>query len=261
METPAYTVSELMACVFSRDMQDGERGGIPGVRSEVPLASAGLAVRHHAPNATIFSPSGPVAAEQLVMTGTTTDYERTTGVASMIALDEIFDLIHRGTFDWWFAGGMQIDQYGNINLVGIGDWKRPKLRGPGTAGIASENFVGRILVWINEHSPRMFVKKVDFVSCAGHGPHDRKALGLRGGGPYLVVSPLAVLDFEKKSGRMRLRSVHPGVTVKQVQENTDFELIIPENVPTTPPPSDEEITILRKQVDPLGILREEELYG
>ena len=88
------------------------------------------------------------------------------------------------------------------------------------------------------------------------GGDERERLGL-GGGPELVVTNLAVLDFEPESKAMRLRSVHPGVTVEQVREATGFELIVPGEVPETPPPTPEQVRLLREEIDPDGMCKRE----
>ena len=104
---------------------------------------------------------------------------------------------------------------------------------------------------------RRFVEKLDYLSAIGFGdgPDFRKKWGLPGGGPRWCVTPLAIMDFEEEIKKMRLKSVHPGVSVGQVVENTGFELILPEKVPTTEPPTSEEHNILRTRVDPNGLLR------
>ena len=116
--------------------------------------------------------------------------------------------------------------YGNANNSIIGDdYHRPKVRLPGTAGLGDMGSLGkRLFYWNPNHSPRSLVEKVDFRSAAGYlgGGDEREQLGLTGG-PEIVVTNLAVLDFHPESKRMRLRSVHPGTTVEQVQEATGFE--------------------------------------
>ena len=97
--------------------------------------------------------------------------------------------------------------------------------------------------------------KVDFLTTPGYltGPGAREEAGLPPGtGPVRVVSTLALLDFEEESKRMRLLATHPGVTVEQVIENTGFELIIPDEVKQNEPPTQEELRILREEVDPEG---------
>ena len=143
---------------------------------------------------------------------------------------------------------MQIDPYGGLNLVSIGEWSRPKVRGPGTIGLAFLPRAKNIFIWTHSHSRRVFVEKLDFYSSRGHrGP---KIFN----GPRLVVTNLCTMDFDDKNGWMRLRSVHPGVSINDVIENTGFKLIIPEDVPETKPPTDEELEVLRS-IDEYGILK------
>ena len=165
----------------------------------------------------------------------------------------------KGAFSSFFFGAIQIDKYGNLNMVGVGeDYRHLKFRGPGIIGLAHVGtFIPNFFIYSTDHSKRRFVEKLDYVSAIGHGdgPDFRKRWCLPGPGPKLCFSPMAVMDFEEKTKRMRLRSVNPGVSVDQVIENTGFELIIPEKVPTTDPPTDEELHILRTRVDPSGLLR------
>ena len=113
-----------------------------------------------------------------------------------------------------FCGGAaQLDQYGNANNSVIGsDYHRPKVRLPGTAGLGDMGSIGKtVYYWYPDHNPRALVEKVDFISCAGYlgGGDERERLGLTGG-PELVITNLAVLDFDPTSKRMRVKSVHPG---------------------------------------------------
>jgi glutaconate CoA-transferase subunit B len=257
-----YTLSELMACVLAREIKDGDIGGIPGVRSEVPLAAVCLAARHHAPSMTLYTIHGEADMARLSITGTTSDWEGGLDIAHAYELNNIFELLHVGAFNWIFYGALQIDRFGNINLAGVGDHAAPRLRGPGTAGGNSENFAKRFFVWINEHSPRVFVPAVDFITSAGYGPHDREALGITGAGASPIVTPLAVLDIDRQRRAMRLLSVHPGVTVAEVEAQTGFELLMADGgVTQTQPPTESELDILRTQVDPRGVLRRESPYG
>jgi glutaconate CoA-transferase subunit B len=61
---------------------------------------------------------------------------------------------------------------------------------------------------------------------------------------------LCVMDFEPTTKRMRLVSTHHGITVKQVQEKTGFELLISSKVPETEAPTEEQVRLLREKVDP-----------
>lgn len=253
-----YTVAELMACVFAREMRGMHLVNIPGMRSEVPLAAVGLAVRLHAPDLEVFN-VGPVSGRQLFITGSTMDYERAVDAEGIMQGERIYDMLHKGLMDCSFGGAMQIDQYGNTNLVCIGDYGHPRVRGPGAAGTISTSMGKRLFIWINEHSPRVFVEKVDFISVPG--PLARKAAGARRGGEIMVVTPLAVLDMNPAKQTLRVKSIHPGATADEVRAKTGFAIEMPNPVPRTQPPSDEEVSILRTHIDPQGILRNEEPNG
>jgi glutaconate CoA-transferase subunit B len=118
--------------------------------------------------------------------------------------------------------------------------------------------VGRYYILLNSHSRRTFVERCDYISAFGWGdgdPDSRRKLGLPGGGPRYCVTPLCVMDFTDDTKRLRLKSLHPGVTVEQVRDNTGFELIVPDDVPTTPLPSAEQLEIIRTRADQRGALR------
>jgi glutaconate CoA-transferase subunit B len=242
-----YSISELMAAYFSRQIEDGWIV-ILGNVSWVPLASVMLARELYSPNIAILSlgyavnPSGAIPWDM-------SDYKvYKESCECFLDFEDVFDLEESGKIDLFFAGGMQIDRYGGLNLVCIGSWKSPKIRGPGTIGLAFLPRAKNVFIWTHTHSKRVFVESLDF--------HSYK--GFRGytpfHGPRLVVTNLCVLDFEPTTKRMRLKSIHPGVTIEQVVENTGFELIIPDKVSITEPPTKEELEILRKH-DVYGILK------
>ena len=136
------------------------------------------------------------------------------------------------------------------------DYHKPKVRLPGTAGLADLCSLGKQLYYWNlNHSTRSLVEKVDFISGAGYldGGDARERLGL-GAGPQLVVTNLAVIDFHPDSKRMRLKSVHPGISVDTVMQSTGFELMIPEDgVAETKIPSQAQIKMIREDIDPDGM--------
>ncbi|MDL4770647.1 CoA-transferase subunit beta [Actinomadura xylanilytica] len=147
-------------------------------------------------------------------------------------------------------GPSQIDRFGNTNISCIGDWERPKRQLLGVRGGPGNTLLNTTSYWVPKHSTRVFTEEVDFVSGVGH---DRGAYEIR-----VVVTNLAVLDFATPDRRMRLRSVHPGVTVQQVVESTGFELAVPDEVPESRLPTAEELRIMRDVLDPKG-LREREV--
>lgn len=147
-------------------------------------------------------------------------------------------------------GPSQIDAHGNTNISCIGDWNQPKRQLLGARGGPGNTLLNPTSYWVPKHSTRVFTEKVDFVSGVGtdRGAHEIRA----------VVSNLAVLDFDTPDKRMRLRSVHPGVSVDDVVAATGFELAVPDDVPETRLPTAEELRIMRDVLDPKG-LREREV--
>ena len=146
--------------------------------------------------------------------------------------------------DVFFLSGLEVDQRGNLNLFGIpdgnGTWR---LRGPGALAQATfSTYCGGYYILMLRHEPRTFVRHAARISALGDR-HRRRELGLPGGGPRLVLSPLGVFDFNDR-GDMRVRSVHPGVTVEHVAACTGFELDVPEAVPATEPPREAERALL-----------------
>ena len=152
------------------------------------------------------------------------------------------------------VGAAQLDQYCNANNSVIGsDYHAPKVRLPGTAGLADMGSIGKKLYyWNPTHSPLSMVEKVDYISAAGYldGGDARERLGLEGG-PQLVISNLAVMDFHPRSKKMRLKSVHPGITIEEVRDATGFELLMPEaTISETKPPTQEQVRLIREVIDP-----------
>lgn len=261
MNATDYAWPELAAVVLSRELRDGEIGSPGGARSEIPLAAARLAQLTHAPNLAIITSAVGYVANMVgkpwaPLFHSTTDYRNIyAGAEAVLHFMSIF----RTQRDWFFAGGLQVDGFGNINMTAIGDLARPKLIGPGAAGLAYASAMSnRYFIYMQEHTTRSFVEKLDYVTAVGYGdgPGARERLGLRGGGPELVISPLAVMDFEPATRRMRLKSVHPGHSVEDVVANTGMRLVVPKDVPTTVPPSERELATLRSHVDREGVLRD-----
>ena len=112
--------------------------------------------------------------------------------------------------------------------------------------------------YINNHNKQTLTERLDWRSCFGFGEGGadaRSKLKLPGGGPRYCITPLCIFDFEEETKRMRLKSVHPDVTVEQVLASTGFAPVVPAHVPTTPAPSAEQIRLLRSRVDVEGVLR------
>jgi acyl CoA:acetate/3-ketoacid CoA transferase beta subunit len=149
-------------------------------------------------------------------------------------------------------GGSQIDAFGNHNFAAIGDMKRPKTQLLGFRGAPGNTVNNVTSYWVPNHGPRVFVEQVDVVT--GVGFDRAAAAGVAASRHHAlrhVVTNLAVLDFETPDHRMRLRSVHPGVTVDEVVAATGFALAVPDQVPVSRTPTDDELALLDR-IDPDG---------
>jgi acyl CoA:acetate/3-ketoacid CoA transferase beta subunit len=156
-------------------------------------------------------------------------------------------------------GATQIDRFGNQNISCIGEFQKPKAQLIGMRGAPGNTINHPTSYWVPNHSTAVFVPKVDVVSGIGY---DRAAaLGPRASRFHeirCVVSNLGVFDFATPDRSMRLRSVHPGSSVAEIREQTGFPLVVPDGVPPTREPSDEELRLIRERIDPKG-LREREI--
>ena len=158
---------------------------------------------------------------------------------------ELFDCAGQGRIDAFFLGGGQIDGQANINLVGIGDYPQQKVRWSGSFGSAYLYFVvPRVISFRDEHTRRVMVEKVDFISAPGVS----KDNVYRPGGPHALVTPLCHFSFDKGLGRFKLESIHPGHTLEEVRDNTGFDFDCPETVPETPMLDATTTTLLRDTI-------------
>jgi glutaconate CoA-transferase, subunit B len=202
-----------MAAVISRRLRDGERVGI-GVNSRVPTAGVLLARASHAPNLRLRLPGRPEGE-------------------LFLGSKEFFDMAQRGRIDVFFLSGVQIDRRGRINLHVLGDYAHPRRRFAGAFGSAVlYPLIPRVMLFRTEHSPRTLVESVDFVTAAGT--------------PDCLVTPKALLTF--RDGELELAAYSPGESVDSVRAATGWRLRVRDDVGETPPPSAEELRLLRDPV-------------
>jgi glutaconate CoA-transferase subunit B len=158
---------------------------------------------------------------------------------------ELFDLAAQKRIDAFFLGGGQIDGHANINLVGTGTYPRMDVRWSGSFGSAYLYYlVPRVILFREEHTRRVFVPKVDFISAPG--PRDDGAY--RPGGPHAMLTSLCLFDFDKARRRFVLQSVHPGHTVEEVRDHTGFDFDAPAEVPQTVQPDATALALIRGRI-------------
>jgi glutaconate CoA-transferase subunit B len=247
-----YTADELMVATLARQLSDDDIM-LNGTVSFIPVAAAMLARLTHAPGLTWVAGAVGVDAQPGGIVGNTLDPTMWRNcVMYLPQLEDMWSYVHRNTLETFCIRGAQIDKYGNVNNSVIGDFRRPKVRLPGSAGMGDMCTLDKkILIWSTTHNARTFVERVDFLAAPGYldGGDARAKLGLKNG-PQLVVTDLCVMDFDPHSKRMRLKSLHHGVSQQEVQQRTGFELLIPAKVPETEPPTREQVRLIREVVDP-----------
>jgi glutaconate CoA-transferase subunit B len=250
-----YNDMEMMITAASRELEDG---AVVGVGTGAPCAASMLAQKLSAPHLVIMFEAGgidPQLPEMPITVGDTRTFYQATMAGSMA---DIMDACARGMVDYTFLGGAQIDMFGNLNSTFIGtDHKRPRVRLPGSGGANDfASLCWRMMV-ITPQSSQRFVERLDFLTTPGwlEGGDSRIRAGLPPGtGPYKIITNMAVMDFEPGSKRMRVSSINPGYSFKEVQENCGFELLQAAAVTETPEPTAEELRILRQEVDPYGFI-------
>jgi glutaconate CoA-transferase subunit B len=226
--SPSFRDEELLADVIASMIGDARHVAV-GASSPIPAAAALLARErgHSRPYVSLLG-----SRRQSFFT----DGGR-----------ELFDCAGQGRIDAFFLSGGQIDGEGNINLVGIGDYERPKVRFPGSFGSAYLYYVvPKVILFRLEHTRRTMVAKVDFISAPGTSADNV----YRPGGPIALITNRCLFTFDRKRRRFTLASVHPGHTVAEVVEHTGFDFDRAQDVPATSAPSPETLRMLRTAVAP-----------
>lgn len=203
------------------------------------------------------------------------DLLMTDGEAALIANDEAFEWPGGKVYELWnpyramfdivwsgrrhvMMGATQVDRYGNQNIAAIGDYAQPKVQLLGYRGAPGNTINETTSYWVPNHSPQVLCETVDTVCGIGYdrarelGPTAARFHEIR-----RVVTNLCVLDFETPDNHMRLRSLHPGVSVDDVAAATGFELVVPDDVPVSREPTDDELRLLYEVIDPKGLRSKE----
>lgn len=243
------TPAEVMVVAAARQLA-GERVCFVGVG--LPNIACNLARRTSNPDLQLVYEAGVYGARPPRLPLSIGDPALVTGSDAIHGMFELFAYyLQGGLIDVGFLGASQIDRHGNINTTVIGKYGRPSVRLPGSGGACEIAINARKVFVIVRQSKRSFVERVDFTTSPGHLAGERPP-GWLGRGPSVVVTDLGVYGFDA-SGEMELRTLHPGVTLEQAREHTGWELRVVEDLGETPAPSEEELRLIREDLDPEGV--------
>ena len=241
-----YKPNEMMTIAAARALKNDD---VCFVGIGMPSAAANLARLTHAPGITLIYESGTLATKPNVLPLSIGDGELCETAVTTVSVPEMFRYwLQGGRINVGFLGGAQIDRYANLNTTVVGPYDAPKVRLPGGGGAPEiATSCGEIFI-IMAQSKRGFVDKLDFVTSIGHvsGGDSRSKLGVKTKGPTRLITDLALLEPDPDTKEMTVVSLHPGVTREQIQENTGWPVKFAAQVAETPPPTDNELEVLRE---------------
>jgi len=255
MSEIAYTASEMMIVTAARVLE-GARTVFVGVG--LPNIACNLARHTVAPDIELIYESGVYGARPERLPLSIGDPTLVSGATSVVSMADLFGLyLQRGLVEVALLGGAQIDRYGNLNTTVIGNYQKPKTRLPGSGGACEIAINAQRSFMIMRLKRRAFVDKLDFVTSPGHltGGDSRKRLNLPGAGPELVITDMGVLNFANPDREMQLSALYPGVVPDNVQAEVGWPLRLAEKIGEIAPPSNEELRLIREEIDPGGMYR------
>ena len=250
------TPSELMIVSASRALQ-GNRVVFVGVG--LPNIACNLARRSHSPDLELVYESGVFGAQPARLPLSIGDPTLVSGATSVTGITDLFMYyLQGGLVDAALLGGAQIDRYGNLNTTVIGDYANPKIRLPGSGGACEIAINARQIFMIMRLKQRAFVEKLDFMTSPGHldGGEARARLGLPGRGPTLVITDRALFSFDNPQREMMLVELAPGETADSIQAEVSWPLRVAPDLREMTLPTDDELAIIREQLDPEGLYRQ-----
>lgn len=248
-----YTDREMMAISAGRLIKNGD---ILFAGTGVSMLAATVSKRIHAPKAVVFFETGGVdpSLEELPMA--VADSRVMDGTALNSGLIEAFSIVgHRKFNTIAFLGAAQIDKYGNLNSTCIGDYRRPRVRFPGSGGACDAASLASGVIIFMQLGKRRFVEKLDYLTSPGwlSGGDSRKKAGYKRGGPMAVVTNMGVLKFDETTREMYLAEYYPGTTISSITDNISFFIDVSRALESQPPDA-EELRILRDEVDPQRLI-------
>jgi len=224
----------MMAAVAARELADGE---VVFVGIGLPNLACNLARRTHAPNLVLIYESGAVGATPSRLPVSIGDPALVTGSLMVCGMADVFQLfLQNGRIAVGFLGGAQVDRFGNINTTVIGDYKRPKVRLPGSGGAAEIAIHAQRILIVSKLSPRAFPERVDFLTSPGQRVKR-------------VITDKAVLE-PNENGELMLAALYPGIEAADVKAAVGWQLRAKTRVDRLDPPTATELQLLREVLDP-----------
>ena len=244
-----FTPSELMAVSGARELEDRQ---VVAVGIGLPMVASFLAKKSHAPNMTILFELGVIDPEPIHTGVGLADprvWYRAKALSSFV--DILGTILHRGRVDVGFLGGLEVDQFGNLNTTLVGDPKGKFRHMVGSGGANDIASCAKKTILIMRQEERKFRETISFITSPGFvsGDDSRKKAGLDGG-PSRVITDKAIYGFHPETKKMMLISIHPGNSLKDVTSTLGFQPVIPSQVPFTEPPAPEQLRLIREVIDP-----------
>jgi glutaconate CoA-transferase, subunit B len=251
----AFTKTEMMIVAAARELA-GQHVCFVGVG--LPNIAVNLAKRTISPDMELVYEAGVFGARPARLPLSIGDPTIVTGATAVTSMFELFAFyLQGGRVDVGFLGAAQIDRFGNINTTVIGDYEHPRTRLPGSGGACEIAINARQVFVIMRQSARSFVERIDFRTSPGNlggaeqSERIRREQGWLGRGPSVVVTDLGIYHFDE-TGEMRLDSLHPGATLDDVRATMGWSPRVADALATTLPPTDEELRLIREELDPEG---------
>ena len=241
-----HTPDEMMTVAAARALSNDD---VCFVGIGAPSAACNLARLTHAPDLTLIYESGTLGTRPDILPLSIGDGELADTAVTTVSVPEMFRYwLQGGRISIGFLGAAQLDRFGNINTTVIGNYDDPKVRLPGGGGAPEiATHCGEVFVTMR-HTPRGLVESVDFITSLGFGPSgtERAALGITTKGPTLVITDLAILRPDPTDHELIVSSLHPGVERDDVASATGWDVRFSDDLGETPPPTTEELTVLRE---------------
>lgn len=242
---PPYTLNELMVVAAAREIKDGE---VVFVGMRLPLIAFVVAKKTHAPNAVGLFENGVIrSTPSAELIYTMADPPNLLGATQCLDMLGVMSLLQSGRVNMGFLGAAEVDKYGNLNSTQVMG-KNGMVRLPGSGGACDIASMAHRFVALLEHSKHRLPERVSYITSPGNGEGAgwRKRVGLPRGGPGAVITSKCVLRFGQEDGEAFLSSIHPGVTVDDVQANTGWKLKVASDVKPTPEPNAAELIAIRE---------------